>query len=502
MPAGGVQELPNNFLINRLMDELVLKRKDEEVVICDECDDDDVETISAYCPNCNLFLCCACNDSHKENNTCHNISTVPLSSSRSNSQSSEFVCEEHGYELKHYCVTCDKLVCLYCTVKQHSDHDHDTVRKKVDKQRDEMKKIAAPLEGMGENLFKAHSNADSLKKRVQEQGKEIDTKIDEHYDKLFKKLLTQKEQLKKELSVAVSQVGKIASTRQEKIESVLERLSKVKEFNQSIEEGSDQQALSTKHQLVHGMKDMDSVYKKVPLQPLTSPEITYTSADKSLPQFGLLSVFGKPFSIRDVTNSKIENIPRHIFEGQSVKLKIVSKDHDGRNCPIGGCKVAVQLESDTGEVTVAQVQDNNDGNYVASFTVEQVGETKLSVFVNGQQIKGSPHHFTVFKNYLALHSATKTLVDNNFGNLWGIAFSGNDLWAVADNSNHCVYLFNSKNQLVRKIGQAGARKGQFQSPEASHLTTPITYMWQITKTIECRSYLQMVDTCFNWTALH
>ena len=465
VPAGGVQELPNNFLINRLMDDLVLKRKDEEIVICDECGDD-IETISAYCPNCNLFLCHVCNDSHKETNACHNASTISLNSSRSNSQSSEFVCEEHGYELKHFCVTCDKLVCLYCTVKQHNDHNHDTVKKIIDKQRDEMKKMAAPLEGMAENLSKAHDSVGSLKKRVQEQGKEIDTKIDEHYDKLFKKLLAQKEQLKKELSVAVSQVGKIASTQQEKIDSVLERLSKVKEFNQSIEEGSDQQALSTKHQLVHSMKDLDGVYKKVPLQPLTSPEITYTSADKPLPQFGLLSVFSKPFSIQDVTNSRIENIPRHIFEGQSVKLKIVSKDHDGRSCPIGGCEVAVQLEFDTGEVTIAQVQDNNDGTYVASFTVEQVGKAKLSVSINRQQIKGSPHHFTVFKNYLALHDATRTLVNDsvNFGNLWGIAFSGNNLWAVADNSNHCVYLFNSKDQLVRKIGQAGTHKGQFQSP--------------------------------------
>ena len=466
VPPGGVKELPNNFSINRLLNDLVLNRKDEETVTCDECDND-AETISAYCPNCNLFLCCACYDDHKKTNTCHNISTVSLTNSRSSSQSSELVCEEHGYELKHYCETCDKLVCLYCTIKEHGDHDHDIVNKKAGKQRDQMKKIAAPLEGMAENLSKACDDVNSLKKRIQEQGKEIDTKIDEQYDELFKKLMAQKEQLKKELSVAVLQVGKIAATQQEEIEGVLERLSKVKKLDQSIEEGSNQQALSTKHQLIDSMKELDGVYKKLPVQPLTSPEITYTPADELLPQFGLLSVFGKPFSIGDVTNSKVENFPRHVFAGKKVQFKIVSKDCDGRNCPIGGCEVAVQLESDAGEVTIAQVQDNNDGSYMASFTVYRVGETKLSVSINGQQIKESPLHFTVFKNYLALDSATKTLGadDNmNFGNLWGIAFSGNNLWAVADNSNHCVYLLNCKNQLIRKIGQAGTRKGQFQFP--------------------------------------
>ena len=90
--------------------------------------------------------------------------------------------------------------------------------------------------------------------------------------------------------------------------------------------------------------------------------------------------------------------------------------------------------------------------------------------INGQQIKGSPLHFTVFKNYLDLHSATKTLgVDDNInlGNPWGVAFSEIGLWAVTDNSNHCVYIFNSKNQFVRKIGQAGTRKGQFQFPRGT-----------------------------------
>jgi len=454
-------------LINRLVDDFVLKRKDgdEEIVKCDGCDND--ENISAYCPNCNIFLCCACNDVHKKAKTCHNVGTVVLSSQRSGSQSSDYVCEEHGYELKHYCDTCDKLVCLYCTIKEHSDHDHDIVKKKAGKYRDEMKKIIAPVQGMAKNLSKAHDNVDSLKKRIQEQGEEINAKIDQSYEELFQKLMAQKEQLKKELSIAVSQVGKMATAQQEEIESVQEKLLKVKELSECIEGGSDQQALSTKSQLVDSKKELDSVYKKLHLQPAMSDTITFIPTDKTLPQFAQLSVFGKPFSLKNLTNSKIENIPRHIFEGNKVELKIISKDNNGRKCPIGGCQVSVQLESSIGEVTTAQVHDNSDGSYMISFTVEHVGETKLSVFIDGKEIKGSPHHFTVFKNYLSLQRTNKTLgADGNINlvNPWGIAFSRNGTCAVADNYNHCVFIFNCKNQLVRKIGQAGTRKGQFKSP--------------------------------------
>ena len=50
--------------------------------------------------------------------------------------------------------------------------------------------------------------------------------------------------------------------------------------------------------------------------------------------------------------------------------------------------MSVQLESNTGEVTSAQVRDNNDGSYMASFVAQQVGEIKLSVSINGQQTRG------------------------------------------------------------------------------------------------------------------
>ena len=40
VPAGGVKELPNNFFMNHLVDEFILKRKveGEEDVKCDKCD--------------------------------------------------------------------------------------------------------------------------------------------------------------------------------------------------------------------------------------------------------------------------------------------------------------------------------------------------------------------------------------------------------------------------------------------------------------------------------
>ena len=39
------------------------------------------------------------------------------------------LCSEHGYELKHYCEDCDKVVCIYCIMKEHNDHNHNMLKK-------------------------------------------------------------------------------------------------------------------------------------------------------------------------------------------------------------------------------------------------------------------------------------------------------------------------------------------------------------------------------------
>jgi len=81
---GGVKDLPNNFFINRLVDEFILKCKvdDEEDVKCDKYDEDD--PVVSYCPKCSLFLCQVCNEAHKCNRSSRGHGIVPLTELKSN----------------------------------------------------------------------------------------------------------------------------------------------------------------------------------------------------------------------------------------------------------------------------------------------------------------------------------------------------------------------------------------------------------------------------------
>ena len=465
VPPEGVKDLDNNFFINRLVDEFILKRKveGEEEVKCDECQGED--PVVAFCPDCTMFLCHVCNEYHKRSIKSRDHGIVPLTKLRSKKdinvpiqpKAKSLVCSEHDYELKHYCESCDKLVCLYCTVKDHKDHNHDIVKNVASKHRQELKKITAPVEEMIRGLSDTHDDVVKMRKKIRQQGNEINMKIDQHYDRVFQKLMEQREELKQQVRDTVSQKEKAVTTQLEEVECAQAEVLSVKELNDAVEKSSDQEILSVKKQVVDRIQQITDKYKKVNLPPVQQATMKFFPAKRALPQCGKLCSTAKPDPRNCVADS-----PKYTIKEQMTKFFIALKDVNEFDCSRGGSQVSVQLG---GVNDTTQVRENNDGSYMASFVPQQVGEVKLSVLVNGQQIKGSPYSVMV-RDYTSVIKPTKTLNnDGDVGYSWGIAFVKNGMWAVADASNHCVHIFDAEDRLVRKIGCKGCGIGQFNWPE-------------------------------------
>ena len=453
VPAG-VKELPNNFFINRLVDEFILKRKveGEEDVKCDNCDEDD--PVVSYCPDCSIFLCQVCNEAHKRDKRSRGHSIVPLTELQSNKDVSVVakvkipMCKEHDYELKHYCETCEELVCLYCTTKEHSNHSHNTVKKMADKHRNELQKITSPVEEMIKGLSDAHRNIDDVKKKVKQQGDEVDKKIDEHYDALIQKLTKQKEQLKQQAHDAVSQKENALTVQLKEVENMQTEVLSVKELKDAIDNSSDQEALSAKKQVIVRMQQITDKYKRLNVQPSQSATMEFISTEESLPQLG------KVLTNVDAGTFEVKSFPNHVTVGKELKFSIITKYRNGSQCSVGGSEVSVHVRSSNGEVTHAQIKDNDDGSYTISLVPRQAGKVKLFVSINGQQTSGSPYNLVQYVDYATV--GTSSIVVNNDDNMdlpWGIGFSKNgSMWAVADYSKPCVYIYDDQNQLIHSFG--------------------------------------------------
>ena len=465
VPAGGVKELPNNFFINRLVDDLILKKKvdGEQEVKCDECNEDD--PVVSFCPECNSFLCLTCNDYHKRSKKYYSHGVVPLTELKSNKDAPIQaklkipLCKEHDEQLKYYCETCDELVCMYCTVKKHNGHHHDSVKQMATKHRNQLKKVTDPVEGMIKNLSEAHDNIEKMMKKTRSRGEDVDKKIDQYYDKLLQKLMKQKDEVKQQARDAVSQKEKAMITQLEEVASMQAKLMSMKELTDALEQSSDQEALSAKREVTDRVQQLTNAYKKVNIQPVESAAMDFVPTKEPFPVFGHLFAYVNPHT------SEVINLPQCTLVGKKVEFTIFSKDSNGDCYVKEDSQVSMQLKSFTGDVTAGEVRDNNDGSYMASFVAEQVGEAKLLVSINGEQIKGSPYSIVVGRNYQAIDKPNKIINNNgSMGQPWGVAFGRNGLWAVADQSNNCVYIFDDKDQLVRKFGSNGRNNGQFSNP--------------------------------------
>ena len=460
VPVGGVRKLPSNFLITRLVDELILKQKvgGEEKTKCDDCYD---EPVVSYCPDCDFFRCRMCSDVHKKNKRLnHNL--LPLNEMQtSNSiqqiqpKSRILLCQDHDEnELSYYCDTCKKLICSYCTVKDHLGHNHDTVKKMAAAHRIILDEMTCQVEEILGNLCIAHDRIEIAKKKIVKQGDDVTMRIDQLYDHLILKLNQQREQVKQQVHETLTLKEKTVTFQLEEVESMQSQVMNMKELNNVLEKCSDQEALSAKEQVIGQMKQLTDRYSMLNTEPVQADIMELLVSDVALPQFCQLLVNIDP------VNTTIERLPRKTYKGNKVEFQIVTKYRNNLPCQKGGSQVSVQLESSSGEVIPAQVQDNNDGSYTASFEVQEVGKAKVLARINGQLI--DPCIVTVNADYPSISKPTKIISnDGKIGCPWGIAVSPNGAWIVADHSQHCVYIFDQKDQLIWKFGSKGNKTGQF-----------------------------------------
>ena len=369
-------------------------------------------------------------------------------------------------------------------MKDHLKHDHDTVKEMAIKHRKELDKIMEPVEKMIEGLSVACKKVSNMRGKIGAQADDIDKEIDRYYEELYRRLQQQRDELKKELHEACRQKKKEVTLQLEQMEHTQAELESIKELNGAMKNGSDQEALLMKKQVVDDVKRISESYNKLDTQPVQSATMEFVPVEeykKSMPQFGHLSH-------DDVCPVNCDaDLPQYVFEG-NVKFQVVTRDKTNHLCHKGGSEVVIQAQSSRGDVTPVEVKDNKDGSYSASFVANQVGEVKLSVTIKGQQIKGSPFNVKVHAKYTIIDKPSKVVNEGGrMGTPWGIAFGRDGMWAVTDSTNDCVWIFDKEDQLIRKFGSNGKGNGQFSTPEGvafdanNHLyvTDPGNYRVQV-----------------------
>ena len=500
VPSGGVQELPNNFFIDRLLDEIALKRKIEgkEEVKCELCIRED-PAVEVLCQDCGVFLCSYCYDNHKHSRTeyqSHNVVLISELQSKSKDLTIKpkvVLCKTHELELKFYCETCNQLICEYCVMKDHIEHNHDTVKQMAIRQRKDLDEVTGSVGMIIEELSAAQTKINMTRDTIWAQADDIGNKIDRFYEDLTQRLCQQREKLKKELLEVYKQKENESTPQLRQVEQTQTQLEEIKKLKAEIMNASDQEMLLMKKGLADDVKRLSDYYSKLDTQPAQFTIMEFVPVEeykKSLPQFAHL--FDGPCS----DTSEVLNIPKWTFEGNNIKFKIIAKDRNNDFCHKGGNTIKANTQLKRGGVTPVEVKDNKDGSYSASFVAHQVGEVKLSVTIKGEQIKDSPFNVKVRGKYTTIDKPSKIVSKvDKMVTPWGIAFGKNCMWAITDRSNHCVRTFDRHGKMIKTFGGNGADKGNFNGPSGiafdsnNHLYVTDSWNNRVQKFTATGSYL-------------
>ena len=462
--AGGVKELDDNFFIGSLVDDLLKNKVDgKKDVKCEMCQQEN--TVVTYCADCVLFLCHSCDrhQHHQPTDKPHSHRMIPLTESRIK-EDKNFApehkpkkCNIHNTKLLFYCETCDHLACVHCRV-HHDGHKCFPVEEIAGKYRDKLKEITAPIDKWGRDLSKASNAIEKMSEKIQREGDEANKNIDKHYNNLILKLEEQKNQLKQQVHDSVSERVNLITTKLKNVEHAQVELKSIKQLSDTLISRCDQEVLSAKNQVIDLMQNMTSKCKKMGTDIIQQASMKFVPSMELFPQFGWLCSTGIPAPYK----CEVVDLPTDVYKNHTTKFAIAIKDAGGHRCYRGDIQVNVLLNDEH-----LQVSDNKNGQYTVSnsFVASKVGETNLSVHVNGTQIKESPFRIMVNRPYTTMSKPLKVI--NNYGGLgrpWGISFGSNGIWAVTDYSTSFVYIYDSEDELIKMIGSPGRREDQFECP--------------------------------------
>ena len=314
---------------------------------------------------------------------------------------------------------------------------------------EQLKKTTFQLNEIVAKLSQAHTNITATKKTLLQQRETVDKDIDQFFDE---KIAHQRQLLKQDLNAEVNSKAKLLTSQLEQVESLQ---ASVKQLASEVLSSQDDE-VSGETQLAQRVIEVTDTFNKVKTEPAETNAFFFAPA------------FPDPFpmiSYVHLPRCEVANFPTTVLPGQKVDFSIVTKDFWGEPLTVDRKMIKVKVADGKGYIQWLPIRDLEKGGYPGTFSTEQIGNFELSVLIGEQSVRGGPFPIVVSKDYNKLRKSTKVINDDGkMGKPRGIAFSSNHHWAVTDSSNDCVYIFNEQDQLVRKFGEHGSNKGQFDGP--------------------------------------
>ena len=399
LPDKGIEGLPSNFSVTRLVETVQLQDKFEQnkTQKCDSCIEGDA--VASCCECGGFFLCKNCLSVHKKlpSTKAHSMLSLnqlvqlgtPFAANKS------LLCQRHPQEpLKLYCEDCEALVCRDCVLVRHKLHNYNFVADIIDEEKDRLQDVT--LKELTEILG---STKEAISDVEQMQAKVLSCN-EQHIgqlNKTFEEIADMLNNRKRTFLVEVRQVTEDdlcpLQKQQEDLVTIKEKIKSCHDFTQkTLRDGTSAEIMSAKKQMIERTKHLQELHSNSPMTPVTKPSTTvFYQMDKIKEVVNSLGV------VIDLQQSSLKDIPEkiHVDKGDSVSISVVLKDTKDQPVSNASKAIAAEVTLDNKPVT-SMVLESGKGKYSVTFTPTGYRNHIISIRVNGHHISNSPTELKIY----------------------------------------------------------------------------------------------------------
>ena len=430
--GGGVQSLPVNVYLRNIIDmtssSVAASVPEQQGAPCDLCDQWSstdrvgqpgpiVPPAVVHCATCGCNLCAQCDESHREE--AHHISTtLSFDTSAWNEQTLDhedggthfeacLLCTRHtDVEARMFCETCNFSVCVNCAEMEHQHHTcvkiEDSSIGHIVQSTRTLQKARALMDSLQEGIRSVRYTADSL----QAQSTKVAAEICDVIDARMRALQDHKRNLLQQLDVAYSQKEQALLSHISDMQDTLDNVAL--QYDQACVERAQLQSGETPNVRSQSLRNLEGAV--LAQKDLKAVEDDYLQFHSHLPagqrhgmeMLGRIDSIGpSPIRCTAFGSGLDRGTVRHVGH-----FTVSVYDRHGQLRTLGGDTVEVRVSNPTGECTTARVDDTGGGMYSVSYTPAAAGEHRVSVTVEGQDIKESPFVVMVLSSSNSVHTGT------------------------------------------------------------------------------------------------
>ena len=381
----------------------------------------------------------------------------------------EATCSDHGKPLELFCETCDTVICVNCSYRNHKHHKCELVTDSYATHREALEKSLNPVKGKIEGLKKVLSALAEREGEIRERGEGVLEEIHEMVEEMMNVLRESERKLTEQAKRVTDDKLKVLSEQMKSAEMSLSVLEDVSDYvEQSLKTGSPQQVLRSKKQMMERMNEVTAQINVEELHPKEKADFVLSKDIKSLHHIGDIVTY----SSTAIQQCRVKKIDRITPAGKAVSfsLSMEAPDSSVLSVPLSflRCSLVPVGKGDQPIHTTVTTTSTDPGVYRIQCNPSTSGTHTVKVQVYDVQLEDTSLVIPI-NPYLDNITPVRTITE--FKGPCGVAVSYDNHFIITEAYGHCVTILDREGKKVKSFGgKGGSGDVKFSSPRGVAIT--------------------------------